>query len=258
MKRTVFGLLVVAAVADIAAALPCPGPPGPHVCTYLQPQNLPGGNKVIMTLGEIDTAVVQLMLDIPSGTTMLTFDAIINQYQGDLDTPSTDFQITGLNGMNPPGTMDFIGWGSIDDGGLPAMAHNDSLQYLADTTQLPLDMNSGTRGPITLVMGEITLQGLTENTLNGGVLRFYSPGGLGDDQGNPADLKAPGGFRLLGPTGGWRFGDVILYHSVGGDPRITNFWGVPYTSFGVNVLVPEPASMSLLALGGLALIRRRR
>lgn len=255
MKRTLFGLLVVLAVVDLAQALPCPGPPGPHVCTYLQPQGNPGGDKVTMLVNE--TRVVELVLDIPAGTTMLTFDAIINQFQGDSQTPSLDFNVTDLNGIDPPGTMDFIGWGAIE-AVLPAPAIGDQLQYLADTTQLPLNENSGTRGPITLVMGEITLGCKTDNTLTGGMLRFYSPGGLGDIDGNAPDLKSPGGFRLRQVAGVWQFADVIVYHSVGGDERVTNFWGATYTRFGVNCQIPEPASMSLLALGGLALVRRRR
>jgi hypothetical protein len=257
MKRALLGLLALTAMGNVVEALPCPGPPGAHVCTYLQPQGDPGGNKVNMLIGE--TRVVDLVLDIPAGTTMLTFDAIINQWQGDFATPSADFEVVGLTDLDLPGDprTNFAGWGAIDNAPLPAFAHNDSLQYLFDST-VPLDANSGIRGAATIVLGQITLRGLADNTLNGGVLGFYSPGGIGDDQGNPADLKSPGGFRLLGPTGGWRFGDVFVYHSVGGNPAITNAWGVPYTAFGVNLQIPEPASLSLLAVGGLAMIRRRR
>jgi hypothetical protein len=253
MKRILPCIMAILAVASVAQALPCPGVGFAHVCTYMQPAGMPGGNKVTMLISE--TAVVELVLDIPAGTTMLTYDAIINQYRkGNLDEYDTSFEIASLQGFDPPGTMNFIGTGDITP---PAFAHNDDLQWLFDTTDLPLDANDGTRGPITLVMGAMTLHGLADNTLDPAALRFYSPGGLGGPGGDPpVDLKSPGGFQLRFQQGQWRFADVAVWQSVGGDPRFSNFFGVPYIQMSVNVQIPEPASLGLLAVGGLAALRR--
>jgi hypothetical protein len=254
MKRFVASLLVVSAMAGVANAqtngMMCPGVQFQHVCTFLQPANEPGGDKVTMLVSE--DAVVQLMLDTPTTVRMLTFDAIINQFEGDNVTPTQAFEVSALQGFNPGGNMEFQGWGDIV---VPGFAADDNLQYLADTTELPLDANSGLPGGLTYVMGEITLHGLVENSVEGGQIRFHSPGGIGGDFGQvPAHLGSPGGFQNIGGD----FADVSVFHSVGGDSRFNNFFGTPYQTFGVNVEIPEPASLSLLALGGFAALRRRR
>jgi hypothetical protein len=261
-------MLLLLAVASTASAQNTCNSPFPGVCTWLQPAGgAPGDNKITVTISE--TATVNLMLDIPLGTTLLTFDAIINQVQEDFSSPSVAFNIVELNAFDPPGTMNFVTWGGICGGDascvgdLPGMAHNDQLQYLVDTNP-PLNAQSGTSGPITLVMGEIVIHG-KEKTEEGfpHALRFYSPGGIGGDFGQtPANGKAPGGFKLgrNADTQAWEFQDVPVFHGVGGDPRFRNFFGVPYVPFLVNVqnATPEPSVLSLLLLGGLAAIRRRK
>ncbi len=55
-------------------------------------------------------------------------------------------------------------------------------------------------------------------------------------------------------------GDFIWdYDNYGGNWYLLNFVGDPVANFGAKILVaPEPASLALLALGGLTILRKRR
>jgi len=75
----------------------------------------------------------------------------------------------------------------------------------------------------------------------------YSSGALAFDQGNPAEDPPHGLWGLLTPFG------------VGGyfQPQVGNpLW--EQIEFGDMNYVPEPATMALLGLGSLFLVRRRK
>jgi hypothetical protein len=74
----------------------------------------------------------------------------------------------------------------------------------------------------------------------------------GTDLADITDFGVTAGRRVLLPTWGYDAGDVYEFgdfHTADYDRLFENV---------VTELIPEPATMSLLALGGLAILRRRR
>jgi hypothetical protein len=117
-------------------------------------------------------------------------------------------------------------------------------RYNVGGTYVPADRNF--TGGTTLSLDACTVQQTTDGTLDGGET---APGSLKYEIGK---LSVPGGFLSTWDSS---LNKYVLEFQIGSGTNSTSF-GVAFNGLIVDV-VPEPASMSLLALGGLALLRRR-
>lgn len=230
MKRFLVCALGVALLAMPAAAQ--------DATVWLQGTD--GGNKVDVLVSQ--TAVVQLWVTIAGGSTMIGIDAITRGYDSAFGK-NINFEVAGFNDQVNPGLMQRVSRGDVVND-LPN-GNPDDYQYVGDDSNFPLSSSSGTAGPATFLLDEIIIHGI-DNPAN--------PTGLpsSDLLGFGLGAAAPGGFALTltgFPVQTWQALDATVATGTGSLP------GNPLT---VNVDVPEPATLGMLMIGGLAAIRRRR
>ena len=235
MKRFAICALALLVTAGVANAQ--------DATLWIQPVG--GGDEICLEVSE--TAVIQLWVDvhIPPGGNLVAMDAILVHYGGNFDVS---------------GFIDHGPWGSFgrrDPRGLITLPNGNLNQYqfLGLDENQPWQVGDGSVGGSGLGSGvhlldEIIIHGLTPT---------QDPpcppvDHLTADQVMFSFTAAPGGFKVYPSyytTG--HYYDISVAFGTG-----TNLKGTATDlPLYVAVVVPEPASLSLLLLGGLAAFRRR-
>ncbi|HUU85932.1 MAG TPA: PEP-CTERM sorting domain-containing protein [Phycisphaerae bacterium] len=244
MKRVVLFALSVALFAGVANAQTNPG----TAMLWIQPAG--GGNQI--NLVESETAVIQLWMNYSStGTGSLGAEKINIGMDGQLDhldAAGINFEVVGFNSFGPwgvNGTFYTKSHGQLDEApydNIPdytGVGNLDWYQYQGTVTppysnQTGLLPNDGN-----ILLDEIIIHGVTDGgSLNN---RVFFAGGL---------------FRatwfehyFYGGSQPDCFKELDFAFGTGANKTAPVY---------VHVTVPEPASLALLAFGGLAVIRRRR
>jgi hypothetical protein len=242
MKRFAICALAVLAMAGAA-----------HAQTYnagtLWIQPVGGGDEMCVVVSE--TAVIQLWVEVQTpGYNLVAMDAILAAYAAADYVPGVpgnqNFDVQGFNDYGPWGTF-----GRRDPRGLITVPGGDINQYqfLGLDENQPWNAQTGLAPGIKL-LDEIIIHGLnpTQDLPCPPVDR------------NTADVvmfsatASPGGFVVFPATfTTGHYYDASFNFGTGANAKGTASDSPLY----VAVVVPEPASLSLLLLGGLAAFRRR-
>ncbi len=158
------------------------------------------------------------------------------------------------------GGLELAPWWSKDVGGV-FMVHAGTGEIASFGGRLPFYSFTADQG-LTYTKGETVRQGIiyTPNSLtelDPATIEYvliqdgitYTSGPLGFDMGNPAEDPPYGLWGILNDA---RLGGYV---QIQGQHENPDMWG--QIEFGNIVFVPEPAALALLALGGLAVLRRR-
>jgi hypothetical protein len=230
MKRFAICAFAVLAMAGAAHAQYAAG------TLWIQPVG--GGDE--MCVGVSETAIIQLWIDVnvPSGGNLSAVDAILVHY-------GSAFDVEGFNDYGPWGTF-----GRTGPRGLITVPGGDLNQYqfLANDENQPWTSQSGL-APGQTLLDEIIIHGLTET---------QAPPCPPVDRGTAdvvmfSQTAPPGGFVIFPAsfsTG--HYYDASFTFGTGANAKGTTSDLPLYVA-----VVPEPASLSLLLLGGLAVFRRR-
>jgi len=241
MKRFVMCALAVLVTAGVVNAQPY------DAKLWIQPVG--GGEE--MCLGVSETAVIQLWIDvyIPPGGQLVAMDAILVHYASDWTSPGQAFTVEGFNDQGPWGTF-----GRRDPRGLITLPNGNLNQYqfLGLDENQPWVLYDGSVGsglhPGMHLLDEIIIHGRVPTQ---------------PDCNEPCDraLADKVLFSFLAPPGGFKV--YPSYYTTGHYYDATFTFGTGRNLKGTAndmplfVCVPEPASLSLLLLGGLAAYRRR-
>jgi len=207
-----------------------------------------GGMEGIYDLAPSETAVIQLWLEIPAFTSpdkaLVNVDAILKGYDK-LFGDAVNFEVVGFNDI----AYTEPDWQRTTRGDIATeLPHGniDHYQYVGESLP-PWVATTGWMGPATVLLDEIVIHCLGYSPDVDGDL-IQDPDGIYFDFGAP-----PGGFSLYWkatpPPAKWDVRE--LTDGVG----LLN--GTYYNPFEVLNPVPEPATLGLLVLGGLAAFRRR-
>ncbi len=254
MKRILICALGVMVLAGVASAAP------PSVKVWITPA--PGSHYVAsnhLSLLPSETAVIQLWIEVTSaaGYRLLDFQAITDSA---FATETFDhFEVVGFNDQNPDGAGPFDRVdprGLLDDGTPDDPDGLDGYQIVyyggVGVPAFPFTSEDGlSPASGTYLLDEIIIHGVNDtelvapNTATADKVTFRVLGGV-----------QPSGYAIYTP-----FGTSSTYY----DAVVTMQTGSPggkgfpaLNPLYVSVVFPEPASLSLLALGGLAALRRRR
>lgn len=156
-----------------------------------------------------------------------------------------------LGGLNQVNAIRVAKWGDTDDAGAsgsPGIIPTDSMDIQILYTTDGGALNTRTYSPVS---------GLTNDPVDPIVSGLSSGGGVNSANGtvdnDNHDFTTDGWYQL-------NFDKVsataiaIRFERDAGD----NFGFTHYRSYEIQALVPEPASMALMGLGGLMLLRRKR
>ena len=188
-------------------------------------------NHIVMD-GVSDTAVIQLWMTVPASMRLVNVDAILLSYD-EAFGKDVDFEVVGFNDFGPWGPF-----GRTTRGG-PWGPGVDGYQYVGEDANFPMGGESGMHFDVDtdILLDEIIIHCIHAPSVD--TVYFGFP---------PAN---PGGFELLfqqlPPPGTW---------VIAGLPVVDLLNGTFSNPFIVEN-VPEPATLSLLLLGGLAAFRRR-
>jgi hypothetical protein len=239
MKRVVLFALSVALFASVASAQTVPG----TAEVWIQPVG--GGNQIDIL--ESETAIIQLWMNYTAPADgeerlMLGMDAQLDHR----DAQGINFEVVGFNTQGPwgiNGTFFTKSRGQLDEAPFDdvpdytGVGNLDWYQYQGTVTppysnQTGLPPNLGA-----ILLDEIIIHGVTDSgTISNRVI--FATG-----------LKAPSWF------------EGTFYEGVASPLEYPFNLGTGINKANpvyVHVSVPEPASLALLAFGGLAAIRRRR
>jgi len=232
MKRFAICALAVLAMGGVAQAQDA------HL--WIQPVS--GGNEMCLTVSE--TAVIQLWVNVYAGN-LVAMDSILVHYDA-AGNPGAAFTVEGFNDQGPWGTF-----GRRDPRGLITLPNGNLNQYQF----LGLDENQ----PWTMLSGLAPGIHLLDEIIIHGRIPTQEPPCPPVDIGTADKVL----FSFLAPPGGFKV--YPSYYTTGHYYDATFTFGTGANAKGtandlpiyVGVVVPEPASLSLLLLGGLAAFRRR-
>jgi hypothetical protein len=215
-----------------------------------------GGMDGIYDLAPSETAVIQLWLDIPAFTTparaLVNIDTILSGYDK-LWGDTVSFEVQGFNDI----AYTEPDWQRTTRGAVVAqLPHGDidDYQYVGESMPNPApptwDATKGWMGPAVVLLDEIIIH-----------CTGYSPDLDGDliqdaDKVTFSMAIPPGGFELYWkmPGASWDVRQIAMSPST---TTLTFLNGTYSNPFEVLNPVPEPATLGLLVLGGLAAFRRR-
>jgi hypothetical protein len=234
MKRFLAYVLGVALIAMPAAAQ--------NTSVWLADAADGDGTVSIGSIG--GTGTIQLWMSYSSSANRLIgIDSILTGYDA-LFGDTTSFEVSGFNDQVIPGSgMQRLTRGDVA-GDLPN-GDIDDYQYVGDDLDAALNPDGldGLQGPATVLLDEIVITGTADNSGVGPDQVFFAFG-----------VQAPGGNRIrvrtIPPPATWIIEDETVTRGTGDGESSLN-------PLLVGV-VPEPASLALLAVGGLVAIRRRR
>jgi hypothetical protein len=199
----------------------------------------PSGGDYVGPIAVSDTAVIELWVDVhmPNGGNLVAMDSILVHYDHNAAPDGyPNFEVQGFVDYGPWGTF-----GRRDPRGLimPELPNGDlnKYQFLGLDENQPWSPTSGLAAGVHH-LDDIIIHG-TSPGLDDVLFSFGA---------------APGGFKVYPSfytTG--HYYDITIAQGTGQNMKGTGS-DIPLT---VEVVVPEPASLSLLLLGGLAAFRRR-
>ena len=233
MKRFVICALALLVTAGVANAQT-------DATLWLQPAG--GGDEMCVTVSE--TAVIELWIDVTvqgglGGGVLTAIDTILTHYGG-------NFDVQGFIDHGPWGTF-----GRLDPRGLITVPGGDLnwYQFLANDENQPWHAGSGLSAGAHL-LDEIIIHGLTPT---------QAPPCPPVNRGTADTVMfsftaSPTGFKVY-PSyyTTFHYYDISVGFGTGQNLKGT----IDDLPLYVAVVVPEPASLSLLLLGGLAVFRRR-
>ena len=201
------------------------------------------GDSHLVIEGVSNTGVVQLWMEVPAFATdgsgnpfvLVNVDAILLAYDSAFGK-DLDFEVSGFNDIVIPDSLLQRTTRGPIEGDLPH-GFIDDYQYVGEDANFPLGGQSGLTGPRTVLLDELILHCIHAPSVD--TVYFGFP---------PAN---PGGFEMLfqplPPPGQWIISGLAVVDLLNGT------FGNPF--YVENI--PEPATLSLLLLGGLAAFRRR-
>ena len=196
------------------------------------------GDSHLVINGVSNTGVVQLWMEVPDAMILVNVDAILLGYDAAFGK-NLSFEVAGFNDIVIPDSLLQRTTRGPIEGDLPH-GFIDDYQYVGEDANFPLGGMSGLTGPRTVLLDEIILHCTALNEGAPDWILFGFP---------PAN---PGGFEMLfqplPPPGTWVISGLAVVDLLNG--TFSN-------PFLVENIVPEPATLSLLLLGGLAAFRRR-
>ena len=194
-------------------------------------------------IGASDTYIELWMGTLDPGNAdriMVGMDSILKGFDSANDPSNLHFSVVGVDDTQTlPGSLELITHGS-------AVASGDinDYQFVLDDRNLPWGGASGWKMPAadtSFLLDRIQIRGDTETTDPDQVLFAFS-------------AQEPGWTEITQLFGTWTPNDQPFNFGLGAPPGVP---GGPNVML-VEVAVPEPASLGLLALGGLAVAARRR
>jgi hypothetical protein len=204
-----------------------------------------------VTLAPSDSINVEVWVDLLAGETLSTVF-----YPNWPDTPyETDFVVP-VSGLEQTGLSTSIaGWSTAGQGGLLGNGIVGAPQQFAAAAD---DPNVGSlTGPGSFLVG---IQTIHQNDITNDLSPEYDfyPIMFGGDPGTPvAQVLDQGGAAFTFDPRYASYSPGYYTYGQGASEIITKKWSIGDDPLIVNCIIPEPASLALLALGGLAIIRRR-
>ena len=206
----------------------------------------PLGDPNHIEMAPSETAVIDLWMMVPAGMILVNVDSILVSYDAGFGK-NVNFSIVDFSDHNPPDPA-YPLFGRTTRGavaGVPLeelLPHQgmDDYQYVGEDANFPLTGQSGLVGDgvTPILLDNIVIHCDGETVLGPDLVLFGFAGG-------PAP---PGGFEMTyNPITGWGISQLALVDVLNGT------FGNPF----LITNIPEPATLSLLLLGGLAAFRRR-